>query len=77
VLVLAGAWLTLMSVGAWVLEHAMPRGAMVTLAHALLTVAGELVVRAWPLGLMALGATLLVHGALAPRWALARGRDGR
>lgn len=77
VLVLAGGWLTLLSVGGWVVEHALPPGVMATLAHALLVVAGELAERAWPLALVALGATLLLQAALAPHRAMTSGRDAR
>lgn len=72
-LVIAGLWMTLANLLGWVLTHVMPAGVAATLARALLTVVGDLVARAWPLTLVALGTLLVAHGLYARRMA-ARGR---
>ncbi len=77
VLVVAGTWMTLASLLGWALARVLPQSAAQTLMGALVTVMGEVVARAWPLSLVALGSLLVAHGLLARRWAPARGRMGR
>ncbi len=69
----AGVWLTLVSVGGWLLERMLPPGALATLARVLLALAGDVVMRAWPLALVALGFTLVFAGALTARAAAREG----
>lgn len=76
-LVVAGMWMTLASVLGWALARVMPQGAAETLLHALAIVAGELVARAWPLSLVALGSLLVAHGLYTRRGPALRGRMGR
>ncbi len=71
VCIVAGAYLTLVSVGAWALDRVLPPGVIPTLARTLIAVAGELALHAWPLLLVALGAALVLLGATRTRVAAA------
>ncbi len=66
-----GLDLTLVSVGAWALDRALPPGVLPLLARTLIAVAGELALHAWPLLMVALGAALVLNAAARSRPAAA------